>query len=83
VQRALADLEPATLYAARGYIEQMGWNRRGMRRDGSCHMYWGSWKEDFVGLEGPRDGEVGVIWATNAAGQVKVVRLSPALRQAN
>lgn len=73
VQRALVDLEPTTLYAGRGYIEQMGWNRRGMRRDGSCHMYWGSWKEDFVGLEGPRDGEVGVIWATNAAGQVKVV----------
>lgn len=73
VQRALADLEPTTLYAGRGYLEQMGWNRRGMRRDGSCHMYWGSWKDDFVGLEGPRDGEVGVIWATNAAGQVKVV----------
>lgn len=73
VQHALADLEPATLYAGRGYLDQMGWNRRGMRRDGSCHMYWGSWKEDFVGLEGPRDGEVGVIWATNVAGQVKVV----------
>jgi hypothetical protein len=73
VQRALADLEPVTLYAGRGYLEQMGWNRRGMRRDGSCHMYWGSWKADFVGLEGPRDGEVGVIWATTANGNVKVV----------
>lgn len=73
VQRALADLEPVALYAGRGYLEQMGWNRRGMRRDGSCHMYWGSWKEDFVGLEGPRDGEVGVIWATKADGQVKVI----------
>lgn len=73
VQRALADLEPVALYAGRGYLEQMGWNRRGMRRDGSCHMYWGSWKEDFVGLEGPRDGEVGVIWAAKADGQVKVV----------
>jgi hypothetical protein len=51
----------------------MGWNRRGMRRDGSCHMYWGSWKADFVGLEGPRDGEVGVIWASKANGDVKVV----------
>lgn len=73
VQRALADLEPVALYAGRGYLEQMGWNRRGMRRDGSCHMYWGSWKEDFVGLEGPRDGEVGVIWATKADGQIKVI----------
>lgn len=73
VQNALADLEPVALYAGRGYLEQMGWNRRGMRRDGSCHMYWGSWKEDFVGIEGPRDGEVGVIWAAKADGQVKVV----------
>ena len=73
VQRALANLEPVTLYAGRGYLEQMGWNRRGMRRDGSCQMYWGSWKADFVGLEGPRDGEVGVIWASKANGDVKVV----------
>jgi hypothetical protein len=51
----------------------MGWNRRGMRRDGSCHMYWGSWREDFVGIEGPRDGEVGVIFARRADGQVKAV----------
>lgn len=73
VQRALADLEPVTLYAGQGELEQMGWNRRGMRRDGSCHMYWGSWKEDFVGLEGPRDGAVGVIWAAKADGQIKAV----------
>ena len=73
VQRALANLEPVTLYAGRGYLEQMGWNRRGMRRDGSCQMYWGSWKADFVGLEGPRDGEVGVIWASKANGDVKVI----------
>jgi hypothetical protein len=51
----------------------MGWNRRGMRRDGSCHMYWGSWREDFAGIEGPRDGEVGVIFARKPNGEVKVV----------
>lgn len=73
VKRAVADLEPVELFAGRGYLEQMGWNRRGMRRDGSCHMYWGSWKEDFVGLEGPRDGEVGVLFAQQADGQVKAV----------
>lgn len=73
VSRALADLEPCDLFAGRGHLEQMGWNRRGMRRDGSCHMYWGSWKEDFVGIEGPRDGEVGVIFARKPDGQVKVV----------
>ncbi|MEZ4864849.1 MAG: hypothetical protein R3C14_26285 [Caldilineaceae bacterium] len=73
VSRALADREPCDLFAGRGYLEQMGWNRRGMRRDGSCHMYWGSWKEDFVGIEGPRDGEVGVIFARKPDGQVKMV----------
>jgi neutral ceramidase len=73
VARAVTDLEECELYAGAGYLEQMGWNRRGMRRDGSCHMYWGSWKEDFVGIEGPRDGEVGVLFARRPDGQVKVV----------
>jgi hypothetical protein len=73
VARAVADLEECELFAGAGYLEQMGWNRRGMRRNGSCHMYWGSWKEDFVGIEGPRDGEVGVICARRPDGRVKVV----------
>jgi hypothetical protein len=73
VQSALADLEEVELSMGRSYLMHMGWNRRGMRRDGSCHMYWGSWKEDFVGLEGPRDGEVGVMWACKPSGEVKVV----------
>jgi neutral ceramidase len=73
VERAIADLEPCELFAGAGHLEHMGWNRRGMRRDGSCHMYWGSWKEDFVGIEGPRDGEVGVIFARRADGRVKSV----------
>jgi neutral ceramidase len=73
VGSAIANREECTLFAGAGYLEQMGWNRRGMRRDGSCHMYWGSWREDFVGIEGPRDGEVGVIFARKADGQVKAV----------
>ena len=51
VSRAMDDLEEVELFSGAGYLDQMGWNRRGMRRDGSCHMYWGSWKEDFVGSE--------------------------------
>ncbi len=73
VGRAIEDLEPVDLFAGTGYLAQMGWNRRGLRQDGSCHMYWGSWREDFVGLEGPRDGEVGVIHARRPDGKVKVV----------
>jgi len=73
VQRAVQDLEEAELFAGSGYLANMGWNRRGMRRDGSCHMYWGSWKADFVGIEGPRDGEVAVVFARKPNGQVKAV----------
>jgi neutral ceramidase len=73
VERAMANREECTLYAGKGELAEMGWNRRGMRRDGSCHMYWGSWKEDFVGLEGPRDPEVGVIYARRKDDSVKVV----------
>lgn len=73
VQRAVQDLEEVELSAGSGYLANMGWNRRGMRRDGSCHMYWGSWKADFVGIEGPRDGEVAVVFARKPNGQVKAV----------
>jgi predicted neutral ceramidase superfamily lipid hydrolase len=73
VGRAIANREECILFSGAGYLEHMGWNRRGMRRDGSCHMYWGSWRDDFVGIEGPRDGEVGVIFARRADGQVKAV----------
>lgn len=73
VKRAVDDLEQIELFAGSGHLAQMGWNRRGMRRDGSCHMYWGSWKEDFVGIEGPRDGEVAVVFARKSNGQVKAV----------
>jgi neutral ceramidase len=73
IENALSNREECTLFAGSGYLTEMGWNRRGMRRDGSCHMYWGSWKEDYVGLEGPRDPEVGVIYARRADDSVKVV----------
>ncbi|MFN8492049.1 MAG: hypothetical protein U0350_30890 [Caldilineaceae bacterium] len=73
VQRSVQNLEEVELFAGSGYLANMGWNRRGMRRDGSCHMYWGSWKADFVGIEGPRDGEVAVVFARKPNGQVKAV----------
>jgi neutral ceramidase len=73
VERAMGNQEECELFSGSGQLAHMGWNRRGMRRDGSCHMYWGSWKEDFVGLEGPRDPEVGVIYARRSDGTIKVV----------
>lgn len=76
VAAALADLEEVQLFAGAGYLEQMGWNRRGLRQDGTAEMYWGSWRADFAGVEGPRDGQVPVIFAQTAAGRIKVVLTS-------
>ena len=63
VGESLSTLEEVDLYAGAGFIELLGWNRRGLHADGRCDMYHGSWQEDFAGIEGPRDGEVGVIFA--------------------
>jgi len=73
VGEAIADLEDAELFAGAGWIDAMGFNRRGLREDGRVDMYRGSWQRDFAGVEGPRDGEVGVLAARRADGTVKVV----------
>ena len=73
VVRALGDLEVATLYASEGHVEEMGWNRRGLKLDGSAQMYYGSWNEDFAGVEGPRDGSVPVLWARRPDGSIKAI----------
>jgi hypothetical protein len=76
VGEALGDLEQAEVYAGEGYIEHTGWNRRGLRKDGTAEMYWGSWNEDFAGIEGPRDGRVPVIFVRGADGRVTLVLTS-------
>lgn len=73
VRSAARDLGQCMLWAGSGYVDQMGFNRRGLHRDGTCDMYYGSWNEDFAGLEGPRDGEVSVLFATRPNGKLKVV----------
>jgi neutral ceramidase len=76
IGEAIANAEPCEVYAGKGFVEQMGFNRRGVRKDGSADMYYGSWNGDFDRLEGPRDGEVGVIFAHPAGkefDQIKVV----------
>jgi neutral ceramidase len=76
VGEAIANAEPCEVYAGKGFAEQMGFNRRGVLKDGSAQMYYGSWNADFDRLEGPRDGEVGVIFAHPAGkefDQLKVV----------
>lgn len=73
VSTAIADIEDVDIYAGKGYIEQMGFNRRGMHHGNKCDMYYGNWGEGFEGLEGPRDGEVGVIFAKRPDDSIKVV----------
>lgn len=72
-KRALDDLEAVELYAGTGWLEQMGFNRRGYHKDGTVDMYHGCWNDDFAGLEGPRDGEVGVIFGRRPGGSLKFV----------
>ncbi|MBQ0106157.1 MAG: hypothetical protein KBT47_09025 [Armatimonadetes bacterium] len=74
IEIAMNNLEECDLYSGSGYIEYMGFNRRGRRKDGSVEMYWGAWNDDFVGCEGPRDGEVTVLFArTKAENKLKVI----------
>lgn len=73
VAEAFKTMADVTLWSGNGHIEQMGWNRRGLSRHGKCEMYYGSWNKDFVGIEGPRDGHVGLIWAKDSDNNVKIV----------
>lgn len=70
---ALGNMEEAAIYAGTGHVDQLGFNRRGVHADGRVDMYYGCWNEDFVGIEGPRDGQVSVIFARRMDGSLKVV----------
>lgn len=76
VGEAMDDLEEITLYAGKGWIHQMGFNRRGLHKNGRADMYHGSWNDDFAGVEGPRDGEVPVLFARKPNGDIKLVIVS-------
>lgn len=70
---ALGNLRPATLYAGAGHTEHIGWNRRAMFKDGSSRMYGNSDAEGFIGMEGPRDPTLSVIFARDERGQIIAV----------
>ena len=67
---ALTHLEKCDLFAGNGHLEQMGWNRRAMMSDGSSKMYGHSEMPGFVGLEGPRDPVLPVLFARNRDGDI-------------
>jgi len=59
--RALKTLKPADVFSGTGHMEQMGWNRRAMFKDGTTRMYSNSTEPGFIGLEGPRDPALPVL----------------------
>ncbi len=73
IGQSLDDLEEAQVYAGEGWLDELGFNRRGLHGDGLCDMYYGCWNEDFAGLEGPRDGALPVIFARRMDCTLKLV----------
>ena len=73
VGRALDDLEDVHMFAGTGWLDELGFNRRGCHTDGRADMYHGSWNDDFADLEGPRDGRLPVIFARRPDGSIKLV----------
>lgn len=74
--QALEKLEPVEIFAGCGHMEQMGWNRRAMLEDGSSAMYAHSQTPGFIGMEGPRDPNLPVLFCRNARGEITGILLS-------
>jgi hypothetical protein len=73
---ALEKLEPVEIFASCGHLENMGWNRRAMLEDGSSAMYANSLTPGFIGMEGPRDPNLPVLFCRNASGEITGILLS-------
>ena len=67
---ALSALEPVSVHAGTGHVDEMGWNRRAMFDDGGSRMYGNSEQPGFIGMEGPRDPALPVLWTRNAADEI-------------
>jgi hypothetical protein len=73
---ALAKLEPVEVFSGCGHMEYMGWNRRAMFEDGSSAMYGNSKSPGFIGLEGPRDPSLPVLFCRNESGNITGILLN-------
>lgn len=71
--RAVRNLASVEIFSGTGRMDNMGWNRRAMFQDGSSRMYSDSTTPGFIGLEGPRDPALPVLFARDAGGAIKVV----------
>lgn len=68
--RAIARLEPVTVFSGTGTLDNLGWNRRAMFADGTSAMHGKSNRPDFVGSEGPRDPTLAVVFTRGEHGRV-------------
>src|SRR2546421_237098 len=75
-ERVLACLEPLQLFAGTGHMEQMGWNRRAMFENDRSRMYGHAGMPGFVGMEGPRDPSLDVLFARDLQDKVRGVVVS-------
>jgi hypothetical protein len=75
-ERAIGRLEPMELFAGTGHMEHMGWNRRAMFSDGRSRMYGHAGQPGFIGMEGPRDPALPVLFARGANGEILGVVMS-------
>lgn len=69
-QTALARLEPVTVYSGSSKLDHLNWNRRSMYEDGSSAMYGSADLPGFIGTEGVRDPNLGVIFFRNSEGNI-------------
>jgi hypothetical protein len=82
VRLAEADLQPATITAARGSESTISFNRRFLLRDGTVKMNPGARNPNIVRPMGPIDPEVGVIYIESTSGTPLVTIVNFALHVA-
>ena len=67
---ALDRMEPASVFRAESKLEHLGWNRRTMFADGASQMHGDTSRPDFIGVEGPRDTTLSVLYTRDQSGAV-------------
>jgi len=69
-QTALSRLEPVTAFSGSEKLDCLNWNRMSMYSDGTSVMHGSADREGFIGTEGIRDPNLGVIFFRNAEGKI-------------
>jgi neutral ceramidase len=67
---AVARLEPVTVFSGIGQLDNLNWNRMSMYDDGTSAMHGSADKPGFIGTEGTRDPNLGVIFCRNKDGRI-------------